>query len=69
MSDHYFGQITFTLREIVWTYLHQLDIDNAFRDFTTKRNYVIQIHAPERVVTIKLNIIIFLFHSLGNHTD
>ena len=33
--------MTFALYETDWTYLHQFDKDNAFREFTDQLNYVI----------------------------
>ena len=43
--------ITSALRNIDWTYLHQLDVNNAFKD-------VIDLSAPEKTVNIKSKYVV-----------
>ena len=38
---------------IDWTYLQQLDVNNAFREFTKQLNDVIGLFAPQKTVNIK----------------
>ena len=50
--------IKFALQQINWKYLHQLDINNAFKFFTEQLNYIIASYAPEKTVNIKSKYVI-----------
>ena len=46
------------LQQINWTHLHQLDINNAFKNFTEHLNCTIASNAPEKTVKIKSKYVI-----------
>ena len=46
------------LHQINWTHLHQLDINNAFKNFTEHLNCTIASNAPEKTVKIKSKYVI-----------
>ena len=50
--------ITSALQNTDWTYLHQLDVNNAFREITKQPNCVIIFFAPGKNVNIKSKYVV-----------
>ena len=58
ISETAIHHITSALRNIDWTYLYQLDLNNAFKEFTKQLNDVIDLFAPEKTVNIKSKYVV-----------
>ena len=58
LSNVSIRHIKFALQQINWTYLHQLDINNAVKFFSEQLNYIIASYAPEKIVNIKSKYVI-----------
>ena len=53
ISEISIRHITSALQEIDWTYLHQLNINNAFKEFMTQLHNAVDSFAPEKNTKIK----------------
>ena len=58
ISEISIRHITSARQDIDWTYLHQLDINNAFREFITQLQNVAYSFAKEKIAIIKSKYVI-----------